>query len=633
MRMRTGTRAVATLAAAATLLAACGTSGPAASSAHSSPNVSTDTNYWYGTPPKPPRGAPTTGGTVTLAEPPGAGPTYIFPIVPGSQASVYNDADFENLMWRPLWWGPKGTSPTIDYSQSMAPYPKFTNNNKTVTITLDPNWKWSDGTPVTSTDLSFFYWLLKAAVKISPANYGDYTPGLFPDDVTSVSTPNPRTFVVNFNKTYNQSFDFLEQLAVLTPLPAQAWSKTSLTGPTIPFDNLTNAEAIYKFLNSEATSLKTYGSDPLWQTVDGPYKIQSFDPATDGNTLTANESYTGPVKPHITTVQEVAYTSESAEFDALLTGKLDVGYVNASFLPQVKNLESKGYSVFGYPDYGFYYVAYNFKDTTGHFNDIIGQLYFRQALAHLQNEPAEVKSRGIYDGAAGVAYGPVPAAPVNQFTPANTTSDPYPFSISTAAKILTSHGWDVKPGGLTTCARPGGGANDCGPGIPKGTPLSFNLFYANNAPTTEALDEAWVSNLSQVGIKVKLIAKTFNFILQNYDDPSAPKNDNLWDMEDFGGFTIDYYPTTNEIFNTTGSFNIGGFSNPALNAAIHNSEFSLNNSALTKELELVTKVQPGLFQPVEDRIYAFSKSLSGPAASFADATQQQFSPEYWYFVK
>ena len=33
-------------------------------------------------------------------------------------------------------------------------------------------------------------------------------------------------------------------------------------------------------------------------------------------------------------------------------------------------------------------------------------------------------------------------------------------------------------------------------------------------------------------------------------------------MEDFGGFSDDLYPTTNELFNTTGSFNVGGFSNP-----------------------------------------------------------------------
>jgi peptide/nickel transport system substrate-binding protein len=624
-----GVRAAATLATAGALLAGCGSSPI---SAHSSSNSRPSTNYAYGSLPKQ-QGVPVAGGTVSLSEPPGAGPTYIFPVTPGAQQSVYNDFDFQNLMWRPLWWSPKGVSPTIDYTQSLAPYPKFTNHNKTVTITMDPNWKWSDGQPVTSQDISFFYWLLKAAVKISPANFGDYTPGLFPDNISSVSTPNARTLVFNFTRSYNANFDFLEQLNVLVPLPAHAWSETSANGPIIPFDNLTSAEAIYKFLASQSTDPKSYGTNPIWQVVDGPYKIQSFDPATGANVLVANTAYSGPAKPHITTVAEDSFTSSQAEFNQLLTGKLDVGQVPLADLPQVPALRSKGYSVYGYPDFGFSYIAYNFKDKTDGFNHVIGQLYMRQALARLQDEQAEIKSRGVFDGAGGEAYGAVPAAPAGPFTPANALVNPYPFSISKASHILSSHGWDVVPNGTTTCQRPGGAANQCGPGIAKGTALSWNLFYANNSPLTQAIDEAWVSNLSQVGIQVKLIAKTFNFILQNYDDPSAPKNDNVWNMIDFGGFTDDYYPTTNELFNTTGSFNTGGFSNPALDAAILNSEFSLNSLAVDKELSLVTKLQPGLFQPNEDRIYAFKNGISGPPTSFSDATQEQWSPEYWYFTK
>ena len=53
-----------------------------------------------------------------------------------------------------------------------------------MTVHLYPGWKWSDGTPITSKDLAFDYWLLEGAVNKtvggSPANYGDYTPGLTP---------------------------------------------------------------------------------------------------------------------------------------------------------------------------------------------------------------------------------------------------------------------------------------------------------------------------------------------------------------------------------------------------------------------------------------------------------------------
>jgi peptide/nickel transport system substrate-binding protein len=589
----------------------------------------------YGTLPAQ-HGTPVKGGIVQFAEDPTAGPTYIFPITPASDLSAYDVDQFQDLMWRPLWWSPQGADETVNYPQSIAPAaPKYSNANKTVTITIKPGWKWSDGTPVTSTDVAFDIDLIKAAVAISPANDGDYTPGLFPDNVTNITTPNASTLVLTFNKSYNQNFIFLDQLvgSDVQPLPAQAWSKTSANGPIVDFTNPANAKAIYTFLSTQSSSLATYGTDPLWQTVDGPFKITSFDPSTDATDLVANKAYTGPQKPKIAGIDFDSFTSTSAEFNQLLTGKLTVGGVDFSDLPQVPKLEKEGYSVWGYPILAFNYVAYNFKDTTGDFNNIIGQLYIRQAIAHLQDEPAIIKSKAGFDGAAAQAYGPVPGIPPTPFTPKSATTDTYPFSISTTSKILSSHGWDVKPGGTTTCAKAGTSSSECGSGIPKGTPLTWNLVYANSPAVTGTQVEALASNAKQVGITMTLSSKTFNYMISNLSDLSNPNNTNTWAMQSYGGFTLDLYPTTNELFNTGGSFNIGGFSNSTVNKDILNSANSLNPDALTTELAAVSKYQPGLFQPIEDEIWAFKNNLSGPPASFSSLSQLQPLPEYWYFTK
>jgi len=580
----------------------------------------------------PESGTPASGGIVTIAENPGAGPNYIFPITPASNLSVYDVEQFQQYMWPELWWSPSGDEATIDYALSMGRPPVFSDANKTVTIKINPGWKWSDGTPVTSEDLAFDFWLTLAAVTISPANDGDFTPGLYPDG-TTVSTPNPSTLVVHFTRTYNANFDQLEQLGALEALPAQAWSKTSATGKIIPFDNIANAKAIYTYLNAQSKDLSTYGTNPLWQVVDGPFKISSFTPATDANTLVANPAYSGPGKPHIAGIDEVAFTSTSSELDQLMTRNLDVGYLLASDLPQVKALESKGYSVWGYPDLGFQYIAYNFKDPTGDFGKIISQLYVRQAIAHLQDEPALIKSRGVFDGAAGLAYGPAPAVPTTPFTPSNALSNPYPYSIVEAAKLLSSHGWKVVTGGTTTCQRPGTAADECGAGIPKGTPMTWDLIYSNSPAVIGTQDEVLASAAKQVGISIKLISKTFNYITSELSDVSNPTHDKLWAMEDFGGFTDDLYPTTDELFNTTGSFNQGGFSDPAINTAIHNSEYSLSSDAVKTELGLVTAAQPGLFQPNPDLVYAYKDTLSGPPSSFESASDYQYEPNYWYFKK
>jgi peptide/nickel transport system substrate-binding protein len=145
--------------------------------------------------------------------------------------------------------------------------------------------------------------------------------------------------------------------------------------------------------------------------------------------------------------------------------------------------------------------------------------------------------------------------------------------------------------------------------------------------------EQFASAGKEVGVTMKLQTKTFNYITGNLSDPSNPNNDNAWAMESYGGFTDDIYPTTNEIFNTTGSFNGGGFSNPTIDADINASAYSLNPNAVKKELSDLARLQPSLFQPEPDLIYAWKKNLSGPPASFAALSQYQPDPEYWYFTK
>lgn len=618
------------LAAAALVLAACSSGGSSSPGSSSSDQAS---NGPFGTLPSS-GGTPTNGGTLTIAEYPGSGPTYIMPITPSADFSTYTVSQFDDFMWRPLWWVPDGSSPAVDYSQSIASGPPtFTDDNKVATIHLDSTWKWSDGQPVTSTDVAFFIDETEAAVNENPDNFGAFTPGEFPQDVTSVATPNPTTVVVTLSKSFNQSFQFLNQLATITPMPAHVWAKTSANGPIIDFTNPKNAKAIYNYLNAQSSILSTFGTNPLWQTVDGPYKIQSFDPSTDANTMVVNTSYSGPVKPHITKIENLAFTSFQAEFDEFLTGNLDVGPVDFSDFAQLSKLKSLGYSVWGYPDFGFNYIPYNFLDKTGHFNKIIAQLYIRQALAHLQNQQAVIDSKGIFDGAADPAYGPIPAAPKSPFAPSDALNNPYPFSISAASQLLSSHGWDVKPGGTTTCTKPGTASDECGAGIPAGTPLSWNLIYSSSPPNIGTQVEAFASNAKQVGIDMSLSAKTFNYITENIQDPANPDQDNSWAMQDYGGDTDDLYPTTDTIFNTSGSFNTGGYSDPKADSLINASVYSDNPNAVEAEASYITQQQPALFQPNEDLVTAFKNTIHGPANSFTDSSQYQYSPEYWYFVK
>jgi hypothetical protein len=66
---------------------------------------------------------------------------------------------------------------------------------------------WTDnGTKVSAKDILFFIDLVKAGVKKSPANWADYAPGYFPDDVASTAEPNATTLVLKLKSAVNPSW-------------------------------------------------------------------------------------------------------------------------------------------------------------------------------------------------------------------------------------------------------------------------------------------------------------------------------------------------------------------------------------------------------------------------------------------
>jgi peptide/nickel transport system substrate-binding protein len=616
---------LAVLAAGALALAGC-----SSSSGHKSKSGAS-TGYAYGSIPaassqvKP-------GGTVHIAEDVGADPNWIFPVTPAANYSVYTTWEFQYQSWRQLFFQTQGSSPVVDYSRSLTDAkPTVSNGGKTFTIKLNGKYTWNNGQKVSAQDVLFYYYLLKAAVKESPANGANYTPGQFPDNVVSAKAVNSQTVQFTMDKVYNPDWVVNTQFMLIIPMPSKQWAKSSAGGPILDFTKPANAKAIYDYLVKQSKSLSTYGSNPLWQTVDGPYKIKSYNSSTGAASFVANTKYTGEGKPNISEVDLLSYTSPTAEFNDLLSGKLDFGYVKSDNWPQLSRLKSTGDNIYGLPDFGFHYAYYNFKDKTNGFGKAISQLYIRQAFAHLQDQNAEIK--GAYQGLAAPEYGPVGIVPKTPYAPKNALTNPYPYSVSAAKKLLTSHGWKVVPRGTTTCQRPGTGANECGAGIAKGQSLNFVFYYASTPKSTGQMVTAFASNLKQLGINATLKTDTFNNIIQNENVVSTPKNDNNWGMADFGGETEDDYPTTNTLFNTGGSLNQGGFSDPQVDQDIKNSMLSTDASALQKELSDVTAAQPGLFQPSEDYVYAWSPKLSGDPVSFAATTQFQLNPEDWYFTK
>ncbi|HEV2451596.1 MAG TPA: ABC transporter substrate-binding protein, partial [Streptosporangiaceae bacterium] len=416
---------------------------------------------------------PRHAGTITWAKSPGTAPTWILPLVTAVNFTARNTSQFSALIWRPLYWFSNGVQPVQTPAMSLANPPVWSNGDKTVTVTLKSSYKWSDGQPITSKDVLFNFDEIRAAIAESPANWGPYTPGLgIPDEVASVTTPSSKTIVFNLKKAVNPGWFYDDELPSLSPMPAHAWAKASASGPALDFTVPANAKKIWDFLNAAARSEATYTTNPLWQVVDGPYKLTQFNSGSGAFTMTPNPAYGGPHVRKMSVLQAVPFTSDTAELNAVRAGRVDVGYLPLTGIKQAKTVKAAGYNVFGYPGFGFSYVTYNFLDKTGNFDKVVAQLYFRQAMAHLENEKGWIKA--FLDGAGGQDYGPIPAIPSSPYAPPDAVTDPYPFSVSTAISLLKRHGWTVTPGGTDTCAKPGPGPGRCGAGIPAGTKLSFN---------------------------------------------------------------------------------------------------------------------------------------------------------------
>jgi peptide/nickel transport system substrate-binding protein len=600
----------------------------------------------FGSLPAP--GTPAKGGTLTVSQQTGQTPLYIFPEIPAAQTSTGTIDMIQNL-YMPLYDGPSGAIPKVDYDLSFAKSaPVPSNHDKTYTVYLKTCLKWSDGKPMTANDVLFWYYTLKAAITESASNWGQYVPGEFPADVTSAKAPNAHTVVFNLNTPYNPGFFLNNQLQDTNnvyPLPSEDWD---LTGPGQKDANWKSpavAKKIYDYLNSQGKAVSGFATSPLWKVNSGPFKLKAFSATNGSYKLVPNPSYGGTPKSQADEVDVNTYTSQTAALNALQGGSLDVDYLpDPSQINQIKGMSSQGIQLYGGPGWGWFGGQINFQDSTDHFDKVIAQRYVRGAIDSLINQPAIIK--GVYKGAAVTAYGPVSSAPSSPYAPADAAKPPYPFNPSAAVAMLKSHGWNVVPGGTTTCAKPGTGAGECGAGIPKGTPIKF--VWGNQpqaASTTGVLEsEALASQAKKsAGIDIELATKSFNFLISEWTDtsPDGLKNHDDWGVNNFGGLFQDYYPTQDGVVNHGGTatkpaagFNTGSFADPKADKLIQASVHGGNPAAVKAEASYLEKSLPSFYFPSADNLAAVNtKKIGSSADGWLVITQQSLFPQFWYSVK
>jgi peptide/nickel transport system substrate-binding protein len=565
------------------------------------------------------------GGTATIPWV-AATPNFIFPLVPATNSDGYN-VNLSDLMWPNLVYEGDGGQSTVNPQESLYNSLTYSDDDKTITIDLKP-WQWSDGTPITSRDFSFTYNLLKANVP----NWQDYVQGLFPDDVKSVQTPSSSTIVLNLTQSYNPAFFTEDVLGEIPLLPQHAWDKESATGPVGNYDETkTGAKAVYAFLQKQGGDIATFATNPLWQVVDGPWKLKSF--STDGEYVyVPNKSYSGPDKPTLDKVINEPFTADTAEFDALRSGSsLTVGELPQNDLNQIPELKAEGYDVATQPIPGVSGIYPNFYNSQ--VGPIVSQLYVRQALEDLINRPQIVSK--VYDGYADPGNGPIPVGGFSSLlSPLEKSGGPYPYDPAKAIALLKGHGWTVTPNGTTTCADPGAGATECGTGIAKGAALSFQLLYSSGSTSNDEQFAAIQSSEEQAGIKISLKSEPFNTLISTVgvcNASSHPASTCSWQLVYFGYEPYSLYPAGDGIFNTDGTGNQGGYSSAEEDKLINETEFGSSAQTFFAYEDYTAEQLPQLWLPLPSNIQVYKSNLANyaPLNPFSGG----LNPEAWYFTK
>ena len=610
------------------------------------------------------------GGVVTFAEGPSAAPNYILPLASGSYFSVTNGADFSQAMYLPLYWfGNTSEAPVFNSGLSIADAPVFSNDNKTVTITMK-HWQWSNGTPITSRDVIFWLNLLSAALDtnapvVGTSNapgpgWGAAVAGGFPTNVVSYKATGTYSLEMQLNASYNPKWFLYNELSQIYPLPQASWDELSTSGPignydaaaearspisgtsptqyqpTNPGTGTSGALGVAQFLNLQSQTLSTYSTNPLWQVVDGPFKLSQF--TTSGFVkMVPNKNYSGSPKPTISAFEEEPFTSDTAEFNALHAGSITIGYIPRNLVSEAASLEkAQGYTLAPWNDFGFVYFPYNFTNPT--VGPIFKQLYFRQAFQSLVNQTEYVKD--FLGGYGSVGNGPVPTYPRNN--PDESTLEAsgqvYPYSPSKAVSLLKDNGWTVNPGGTSVCKKAGSASGDCGTGVAAGAKASFTLLYESGVPSLTNEMEAMQSAMKQyAGIDLTLSTAPFAQVLSTTFGSACTdaKPCSNWELADWGGgwvYAPDYLPTGGELFQTGASSNPGYYNSPEANSLIAATHTAPTAAAETTALfnyeNYIAKQLPVVYMPNDPYQLTMYKTDLG---HYAQGVFDEIYPQYYAF--
>ncbi len=552
------------------LLAGCGTSGSTSSAGNNTTSSA---------------GTPVNGGTLTLAQ----GTKYDDQFIPDMDASLYT-MNITQMAFDPLLNIDNKMNFVPDLVQSYS----WSNDKKTLTMTLDPKANWTDGQPVTSADVLFTmnYLASKVYNTTLQGQYG-YLVGPVKGSSkimngTATSFAQTGGFTQVNDKTFELHFDkpdaavLYADIASIQPVPSH----------------------ILKDIPIAQWQTSSFNKMPT--VTDGAYKFTQVN-GQDNVQMTANANYFRG-NPHITnlvikTVTPDVLPGELANGDVQMN--IDSGAIKPQDVSKLKQIP--GLTVKPIVDNGFSYLGLKL------YKPEFQNVKVRQAIEYALNRPQMIQ--GIMKGYATPVSGPLPPVSWAYATPQDGMNL-YNYNPTQANQLLDEAGWKKGANGMRIDPSTGQEAN-------------LHLSYSSGNPTTQAEAVAIQQYLQAVGLKVTLDSPMdFNTLAQKVE--TNDKSIQMWLM----AWSLSVDPDPRGLWDSTDAMNFERWKDPHNDQLIADTwgakafDQSYRKQAFINWQLYVNQQMPLNFLWARDDIYAYSNKLHIPANDWSSAGV--LNPQQWW---
>jgi peptide/nickel transport system substrate-binding protein len=357
-----------------------------------------------------------------------------------------------------------------------------------MTITLRPDLRWSDGQPITTDDIAFYY-EVGTAKGMSVLN---------PDYWARVKlhpVKDPYNFTVSFEPAYYT--DLLSDPISYRPahIMRAEWAKTK--DAAAPLDANKDAEKLNELYRDFFQKFSTPDAVNQGKMVSaGPFVIKRWVPGSSLELVRTNTFFLTPADEAGKYLQRVVYRffqNTNALLVAILSGNVDVtSGVGLTFdqarSPQLVNRAPGRFDIWFVPGAIFEHIAVNQFTNVQQVHDLqLQDPRTRQALLYAMNR--EGMTKAFFDNLQPVAHTWI--APVHPLF--NGQVQGYAYSVEQAQKLLAELGWTMGPDGILQRTV-------------DGRTVKFELEFVTTAGDAlrERTQEFLANNLKQVGITIKI---------------------------------------------------------------------------------------------------------------------------------